>query len=357
MKLDKTKYYDPSGAIGSGCPVNIITGARSFGKTYAFKKWCIRQFIKRGWTWCYVRTFDTQIREMLSKGPEAFFSDIMRNDEFPGWRFRMRGRNMEAGKVASTVSESGEESIEWHVMGSVMSLTKYDTYKGLSAASCHALLFDEFIKESRFPPYPTGCVEMLMNLWETLDRRENRVRLFLLANTADLINPYFVEWKITPPPLGKKCKVKVGNSFAYVENAYSREFAEGAKQSNIGAFTAGSSYERYAVTNEYKAMSGRFVCERPKRTIGQTNICFRDVWYGVWADLDSGDLFVSRGKSTASMDIVLTKADMSPNLYMIEKTSPYLKSLERMWRYGQMWFEDDGLREQFMDVLTLCGVR
>lgn len=356
MKLDKTRYYDPSSALGSGCPVNIITGARSFGKTYAFKKYCIRKFISDGWTWCYLRTFDSQIKEMLNKGSDAFFSDIMNNDEFPGWRFRTRGRNMEAGKVIGTGFDV-EPDIEWHVMGQLMSLTKYDTYKGISAATCHTLVFDEFIKEQRFPPYPGACVEMLMNIWETLDRRENRVRLFLLANTADLVNPYFVTWGITPPPLGKKCKVRVGRAFAYVENAYSRAFAESASESDIGLFTAGSAYDRYAVSNEYKALTGTFVAERPKRCVPQSSIKFRDEWFGVWCALDTGDLYICPGECNSSIRIVLTKQDLTPNLYMIEKSSPYLKSLERMWRYGQMWFENDGLRERFMDVLTLCGVR
>ena len=89
---------------------------------------------------------------------------------------------------------------KWQNLGQMYALTSFDSLKGATTANNTLMVLDEFIKEKRVPPYPSGCVDMLMNMWETFDRRENRVILVGLANNADLVNPLFQAWGITPSP-------------------------------------------------------------------------------------------------------------------------------------------------------------
>ena len=355
MAIPKRYRYDISGVMGSNCPINVVTGARSYGKTYGWKKRGIQNFLDRGETWGYLRTFDQEIKDILADGNEAFFSDIMRNDEFPGYRFRALGRTMECGKLLGT-NDKGEEQVEWKTMGQFLALTKAQSYKGKTVANMTLVVFDEFIRETRVPPYPANCVNMLMNLWETLDRREDRVRIVMLANSADAVNPYFVQWGIVPPDPGTHIKVPVGESFVYVENCWSKEFEEYADSSNIGKFTRGSAYSLYAQKNQFVNQTGLFVEERPKRVKAQMNVSWGEQTFCVYLMLDDlSCLFVGEGASQGVETIALTRADAKPDVYVIERSSPYLKGLVKRARQGKMVYGSDRCRERFLQVLELCG--
>lgn len=354
MGIPKKYRYDISGVVGSGCAVNVVTGARSFGKTYGWKKFCIKKFIKTGQTWGYLRTFDQEIKDIIADGSEAFFSDIMRNDEFPGYKFRLMGRIMQCGKVLGE-NDKGEEEVDWRVMGQMLALTKAQSYKGKTVANMRWVVFDEFIRETRVPPYPKNCVGMLMSLWETLDRRENRVRIVMLANAADVVNPYFVAWGIVPPEPGGHIRVPVGRSYVYVENCWSKEFERYADESEIGKFTAGTSYAAYAQQNQFVNQSGMFVVKKPKRCKPQMNVKWGNEVFSLWLSLDDLGYMYVEDKACQADTICLTKADASPDIYVIQRNDPYLKGLVDRGRKGLIGYESDRVRERFLEILELCG--
>lgn len=354
MPIEKRYRYDISGVIGSGCFINVVTGARSYGKTYGWKKRCIKNFIERGETWGYLRTFDQEIKDLLADGPDAFFSDITRNDEFPGYRFRTQGRMMQCGKVAGK-DKKGEEIVRWKVMGQLLALTKAQSYKGKTVANMTWIVFDEFIRETRIPPYPPNCVRQLFSLWETIDRRENRTRIVMLANAADVVNPYFVAWGIVPPPVGGHCRVPLGDAFVYVENCWSKEFEEYADDSAIGRYTKGTAYAAYAQKNQFANQSGLFVVPKPKRCRCQYNIIWGEQTFGIWCDLDRLGVLWVGGAGAGAESMALMRVDAKPDVSVIARSDPYLKGLVNRGRRGLIEYESDRVRERFLQVLELCG--
>lgn len=352
MQIDKSFRYDISGVMGSGCAVNIVTGARGCGKTYAWKKKCIELFIKRHWTWAYTRTFEEELKQLVSKGPYAFFSDIMENDEFPGWMFRVNGRLMQAGKVGK---DGGVK--RWETMGNLLALTQAQNYKGTTLATLHYVIFDEFIRETNIPPYPRDCVWKFYNLWDTLDRNSDRVRWVMLANAADVVNPYFAEWHITPPDPGRTKRARVGKDYAYIETFDNPKFTEATGQSAIGRFTAGSAYAAYARFNQFRNAGQDFVAPMPRRCQPQINIKWSGNTYCVYMSLDmDGTAYVSHKANHDAQTVALTKDDMSPNLCMIERNSPLLKAYGKYYRQGSMKFDSAATREKFANVLAMCGI-
>lgn len=356
MSIPKAYRYDPSGVLGSGCSINVVTGARSFGKTYAWKKQGIKRFLKNGQTWGYLRTFDQEIKDILADGPFAFFGDIMRNNEFPGYTFKMSGRKMMCGRITKKKDKDGEAIVEWSVMGQMFALTKAQSYKGKTVANMTLLVFDEFIRENRVPPYPSDCVGKLYSLWETLDRRENRVRIVMLANAADAVNPYFVTWRITPPELGEHKRVQVGASYIYVENCWNNEFAKYADDSEIGKLTRGSSYSTYAMQNHFANVTGNFVKPLPRRVREVVNIVWGSSTFCFMRDLESSDGYYVDGKAHNNVDsIVLMRSDQTPDYVALGRSDPLMRDIVRMARYGLIWFPNDSVRERFGRVLEMCG--
>lgn len=355
MGIPKECRWNPSNLMGSKAPIRLVTGPRSLGKTYAMKKVGIKRFLNKGETWSYIRYYDAMVDRIL-RSPEGFLSDIERNNEFPGQVFRMNGRMMQTAYKGQQDTGNVKWKPKWENLGQMYSLTSFDSYKGSTTANMSLMVLDEFIKEKRVPPYPSGCVDMLMNMWETFDRREDRVTLVGLANSADLVNPLFRAWGITPIPKGTSRLFKVGDSCVYYENAYSPTFEAFSSKSNIGAFTKGSDYEEYAQQNEFANATGMFVKEKPKGCISVVNLMYKGMGFGVWQDVHTGDVFVDRKPGDKQM-LVLTREDMTPNYMIIERNSPIIRFPLKAYSYGQCYFDCDATRELFLDMLAMCGLK
>lgn len=354
--IPKWARWDPSALMGARCPVRLCTGPRSLGKTYAMKKVGIKRFLTKGETWAYVRYYDTMIDRIL-RSPEGFLSDIERNNEFPGQRFQMNGRMMQTTYQAQKDTGNVKWKPKWQNLGQMYALTSFDSLKGATTANNTLMVLDEFIKEKRVPPYPSDCVNMLMNMWETFDRRENRVILVGLANNADLVNPLFQAWGITPIPRGSSRYFKVGNSAVYYENAFNAEFEQYSATSNIGAFTAGSDYAEYAQQSEFTNMTGQFVKPRTKSCDCIIALKFRGIPFAIWQDMHTGIVYVDRKPPTSKQVVVLTRHDMSPDTMLIERNAPLIKFAVRAYSHGDCYFDSDATREMWLDMLSMCGLR
>lgn len=344
--IPKSARWNPSNVMGSGCAINMVTGMRGVGKTYAMKKIAIKQYIKRGATWAYVRYFDTMIDRII-RNPKHFLFDIIVNDEFTDYDFKCDGTNM-------FISEKGSK--KWEQFGKMYSLTSFDSYKGSTTPDMELMVLDEFIKEKRNPPYPPNTVETFFNLWDTFDRREDRVKVVMLANAADLVNPFFREWRISPIPKGTSKKFKVGNAQVYYENAWNADYQQYASASNIGKYSAGSSYDEYSLGNEFAQAKGIFLGPKPKHARCQIALGWGRDNFGVWYDRYLGGLYINDKPSKNSPRAVLMRQDMMPDLYMIDRTSTILNRCVNTFKSGAMTFSTDYVRETFLDMLTLCGL-
>lgn len=48
-------YYNGAGVLNSGCPINFSIGNRSTGKSFYWKRYCIKRFIEAGKQFIYIR--------------------------------------------------------------------------------------------------------------------------------------------------------------------------------------------------------------------------------------------------------------------------------------------------------------
>lgn len=338
---DEHVYYDGAKLLGYGAPVNIVVGERSEGKTYYFKRKGIRNFLKDGSTWVYCRRYETILKAMLDK--HDFFGDIARNEEFPGIEFKVEGRTMRLRR--------GEDE-PWETFGYFTSLNKAQTYKGTTDPTCTMLVYDEFINELRVPPYLPNEPTILMNYWETLDRREDRVKIIMLANAADMVNPFFLEWGIV---LDKPGFRRYKNGLLVVQWDDNQAFAEAAADTNIGKFTAGTAYDSYARGNIFIGSGDEFIEAKPATARPVCSLVFRDQRFGVWREAQQGRYYITRKPPRKALQFSLTTVDHRPNLIMLEQADPFLKALIAHYRFGMLFFDQPATREQFINAMRRLG--
>lgn len=348
--IPKDVRYDPSGLIGSPSPVNMIVGARSLGKTYSFMRYGVAQWIKKGNQWVYVRRYDSNLRAMFKLGD--FFKPLEDNNEFPEYRLRQRGKLMEIQP------RTGGTKQPWHTFGQFIPLSQAHSYKATNAPNVTMLMMDEFIAEKGERYLPDEPDE-LMGLWETLDRRRDQVRIFMAANAADLVNPYFVQWGLQLPTKGKTKTYRHGQSTITIQYADDKRFRDAAEKTSIGAFTSGSQYERYALSNDFEGDDNVLIAEKPSNAQFRCEIIFKRQSYGVWCDPTEGDWFVSRKVSAdpGRESYTLLRRDMRPNTILLDRADPLLKTIKRAIMQGFCYFNSIRTREGFMKGMELVGLR
>lgn len=351
LDIPSEHRFDPSNIMGSRALFNLCTGARGFGKTYAAKKIAIKRYLNDESTWVYSRYYKDNIKDQLKKGP--FFGDIMANGAFPGYVFRNDNENMYIAPKPKDISKKPK----WKVFGHFAGLTGIEGFRGTTPITTNLWVLDEFIKKSQGTRYPTGTIGLFYDIYNSIDRNRNATRALLLANAADIVNPFFREWHITPIPLGTHKYFKVGTREVFYENAYNAEFAEDVKNSYLAGITDGTSYGRYAYENEFDQESGMFVAKKPKGARCHYDFVFMGERFGCWFDGFTGDVYVSRRVGKNAVRCALTRSDMTPNYVLIDRNYPYLKYCLKCYSYGQLFFESDQIRESFLDMLRMCGLK
>ena len=77
-------YWDINRPASYDCLFNFILGARGVGKSYGTKDAAIKDYIKTGAQFVYVRRFKSELREVKLK---KFFEDI--EDKYPDHEFKV----------------------------------------------------------------------------------------------------------------------------------------------------------------------------------------------------------------------------------------------------------------------------
>ena len=83
--LAEDDYYDLHNLLTRNAPWNFIIGARGLGKTFAAKRYGIREYLKHNHEFIYLRRTDVE-----QKRKETFFKDIQ--NFFPEYEFRIKAR-------------------------------------------------------------------------------------------------------------------------------------------------------------------------------------------------------------------------------------------------------------------------
>lgn len=337
--------WDPSGLFGSPSPVNMVIGARSLGKTFGIVKRAIRNHIKNGEQFVYLRRTDKEITRML--GVSDFLAPFA--EYFPEWEMRIRGRVME-------MRQKGTED-NWATLGVFVPLSAAASYKSSALPKVSIIFFDEFISERGM--YWPDEVDSLMGFWETVDRRNDRTIIYMAANAADVVNPYFAEWDLTLPTKGKTKTYPHNDSSITIQYADDAEFRKYASRTNIGRFTAGTNYARYAQDNEFLADTEALIGTKTSASLFRCELGFNRKNYGIWYDMQEGNWYINGQipKDDGRESYALLRRDLKPNTILLERASPVLKTLKRGIQQGYVLFDTVARRESFLKSMGLLGMR
>ncbi len=249
--MTKSMYYDSHYIDSHKMMLNAIIGERGNGKTYHFKNKCIDYSLSIedfGFVW--IRQTEVQIHETKNK----FFNDLKDLPKYQNWDFKVLGKEILARKI---IDEELEKYDKWLKIGEFIALSTSLNLKSSSFAKVKYIVFDEFLGES----YLSNEVNIFLNLLDTICRRRENVKVYMLSNALTTQNPYFQEFKIRVNP--KTMKRFTKNDIMIVEYCDSSEYREFSKTHGIGKIFAKLDYGNYSIDNKFILDDMTNVCKCP----------------------------------------------------------------------------------------------
>ena len=318
---------------------NFIISNRGGGKTYGSKEMCIKNFIKKGEQWIYVRRYKTELKKRA-----LFFDDI--KHKFPKYELTVQGNTMLCnGKV----------------MGFFLALSVSQQEKSTSYPNVTSIIFDEFIIDKSHIRYLTNEVEVALDLYETVNRTRTgreKTRMYFLGNNISIVNPYFIFFDCIPKKNEQFTVAKNGQ--IVIEMFADNEFIENKKKSEFGQLVEGTKYAEYSIENNSLRDSEVFILpSKPKDCKFKFSVIFNNIKLGFWISYKEGIVYVSDKLEENRLCFTLQKDEHTPNLLMRDKLNEFFafKEVIRYFRLGIVRFRNQKVKTTFYDILQFMNIK
>ena len=324
-------YYNYDQLWSRNGTFNFVTGARGLGKTYGAKLFCIRNAIRNGDQFIYLRRYNTELA-----GKSTFFADI--EHEFPGFEFRVNGN------VAEYTVEGRKD---WQVMGYFAALSKAQSYKSRAYPLVKTIIFDEFIIETGHIRYLKNEAKVFTDFYSTVDRYKDKTRVLFLANAISIVNPYFAKYDVVPREDSEWSTS--GGGFVVAHFPRSDDFISEVEQTRFGQFIKqfDNDYSRYAVNSVFRDNTGDLVGNKPADAVYWFSILTDHGMYSVWR---KSPMFYIQQKQPRQV-VILTTDPMSvtPEIHLMATSDIVFVTLRNAYKYGQLIFDKPVSRASFVN--------
>lgn len=323
-------FLDYSYILSFGALINFLLGARGYGKSYGAKKLVIKDFLKDGSQFIYLRRRDSELKEVTF----SLFNDINLNNEFE----------------KPVIYDSDGFLYDGKQCGYCMALSKAADYKSSSYPEVKTIIFDEVLTDKK-PGYLLNEPERLLDFMETIFRMRDNVRIFMLSNSISLNNPYVIKWDLYVPK-GKNYLFKDDVLFMLLE---SKEYSAAKAMTRLGRLynALDKDFAAYAVENAFLFDDQSFI----EKKSGQCNYKFTFIWkgkkYGVWHNYKTGLVYISTDiNTTYPLELALSGDDHSENLMLLrgKKGNIFDSVVFESYKMGCLRFENKKIRNETLDI-------
>jgi hypothetical protein len=325
----------------------FVVGGRGLGKTYGAKKKAIRDFIRNGDQFIYMRRFKSDL-----KGIGTFFDDLLAGGDLdPEYDYRVNGNVAEI----SGVEFREDKKREWRVMGYFIALSTAQSYKSIPFPEVKTIIFDEFIIEKGLTHYLPDESKVFTNFYSTVDRWQDKTRVLFLANSVSIMNPYFLAYDIKPADDGstewvKKMPLREGGHYMVAHFADSAVFTESVMKTKFGQFIAGTDYADYAVGNNFGDNHSELINSKDPKARYRFTVQTRKGYFSVWYSSFSNLWYAQANRPGQETIMVTEEAMMRADTQLMLRSDKLSQYLRAAFRRGDMWFDTPQTRNSMIEI-------
>ena len=337
IALKAHPYYRFDRLLSYNGTYNFLVGSRGEGKTYGAKERAIKKFLKDGEQFIYLRRYKTELRSR-----STFFADIAR--KFPNWDFRIVGMLAQCAPVATR----DEKKREWRTMGYFVALSTSQANKSIAYPLVTTIIFDEFIIEKGSLHYIPDESNVFNNFYSTVDRYQDKTRVFFLANSVSIMNPYFLAYDIRPDESNEFIVRFDGFVVCHFTNAES--FQSSVYETKFGRFIKGTEYADYAVGNTFSDNNENLLLLKDSKSKYIFSLETKNGKFSVWNNAFTGEYFIQERIPNGGVLFTLEAERMSEDKIYITFNDRPLQHLRTAFRNAKVMFDKPATRNTFVEI-------
>lgn len=339
-KFETRNFYNYKNVLSRNAMYNFIVGARGLGKTWGAKKFVIGNAIKKGEQFVYVRRYDTEM-----KNKNSFFADIL--DEFPEHEFRVNGKY---AQMCRRADESDEKKKKWVTIGFFIPLSKAQQEKSVAFPLVTTIIFDEFIIEKGALHYLPQEAKAFNDLYSTIDRYKDKTRVFFLANSVLIENPYFIEYDIRPKEGQEFIVSHDGFICAHFPNG--EGFTADVFKTRFGRFIQHTDYAEYAVGNKFRDNGSAMLGQKTADAQYAFTLETKTGTFSVWIDWSNMTYYVQEKRPKQEVVWTMLPERMDAGKVLVAYSDKTLQYVRSAFGRGKVYFSSPQARNAFVGTFN-----
>lgn len=187
-------YYRLDRILKEQADFNLIVGERGNGKTYAMQEYLLKERLINGGQCVWLRRWMDDVK---ASNAQNFWDGLLvaQIEKLSGGRYQ--GIELKASRYYLCSYDQKGKAIynDNDILGYVTDVNEAERLKGQSFPRVTNIVYEEFISLSQMGYIPDETV-LFDNIISTIVRDRTNVKIWMLGNTINPYNPYFIKYGI-----------------------------------------------------------------------------------------------------------------------------------------------------------------
>lgn len=346
--------------------ITAVVGGKGIGKTFGARLQAIKDYLERGERFCELCRYANQMEDIEGEYTEklqfeGFFTEYIFKTEKS---ILYIAKKPEPYWIETKSGESKEitDKPEWEACGYFAAMTQCVTLKQRTFVNVCTIIVDEFILEidSQYTHYLKNEYTIFRrccsSIWREKKNDPRRLRVIMIGNALDFLNPYFAAWNITSlPKIGYSWRLGKTVLIDFVDMDTVDIGSEDTLVYRMGLTDAKDNEMAYE--NKFKNYDTEFI--ENKTSVAQffCELRYREKNYGIWKDsryFYVNSIIPSNGEHKI-LNFHIEDSTLSSTVFILTSTFP------NMMRYAyfghRLRYSNAAIKDEFFMFLKEMGIR
>lgn len=334
-------FYSYDKILSYNALISIVLGNRGCGKSFGAKCMVLKNFLKTGEQFIYLRRYKTELDSALA----TFWDDLQAHGYFEDNELKVK-----KSKMLTTFTCDGE------VCGYAVPLSTANILKSTSFPKVKYIIYDEFVLDTSAGSYKylRREPEILLDIYETVFRLSDKGRLIMLGNIINFFGcPFIGYWNLDLPYNSDIRTFKDGA--IVVQTIINPEYQDVKSKTRFGRLVEGTVYGDYLIKNKSLRENNAFIGKRPAKSTFYAWLVLNGNNFGVWLGVD-GYLYISEKYDPSSVRRYACDFDdhTEQTIFLNMRENYYLKYCLKAYKQGWLKFENQKIKAEIVNLFNKC---